>query len=44
MEMFGEFVCGYWGLKGERFDVIQARPPFCLLTKEDKRKLCSQGE
>ena len=28
----------------QRLDVIQAELPFLLLTQEDKRKLCSQGE
>ena len=27
----------------QRFDVIQAEPPFLLPTQEDKRKLCSRG-
>ena len=28
----------------QRFDVIQAEAPFLLLTQEDKRRFCSQGE
>ena len=30
-------------LRPQRFDAIQAGPPFLLLAQEDKRRVCSQG-